>query len=208
MKHLTWHNTSIGKQQRRLRNGHGSFVIWLTGLSGAGKSTLANALESTLFQMGIHTYLLDGDNVRLGINSNLGFEQADRTENIRRVAETAKLFVDAGVVVIAALISPMQADRDMARQKFENEEFFEVFVDCPLAVCLERDPKGLYQKAIQGQIPNFTGVSAPYETPQSPHLTIRTDQKSVVESVNQILTFLMGRKLLPLSVAEALATTE
>lgn len=184
---ITWHEMSVSKQSRQERNGHRSFTVWLTGLSGAGKSTLANALDATLFEMGMHTALLDGDNLRKGINSNLGFGSEARNENVRRVAEVAKLFVDAGVIVIVAVISPMESEREDARQRFGKDEFFEVFVDCPIAVCQERDPKGLYKKALKGEISDFTGIDSPYERPSSPDVTIQTNIQSTQEGVHQII---------------------
>lgn len=195
-KNITWNTSKLTKSQRQQRNGYKSFVIWLTGLSGSGKSTIANELEHMLFNMGQQTYILDGDNIRFGINADLGFSDAHRKENIRRVAEVAKLFVDAGVIVIAALISPFEDDRRLARQKFDSEEFIEVFVDCPLDTCLERDPKGLYQKALTGQIREFTGVSSPYETPLHPEVVVHTHQSSVEECVSQIMNFINSREML------------
>jgi len=193
---LTWHENSISKENRREKNGHASFAIWLTGLSGAGKSTLANALEIALHQMDVHTHLLDGDNLRMGINSNLGFSEEDRQENVRRVSEVAKLFVDAGIVVIAAIISPMHADRNQAKQKFDQNEFFEIFVECPIDVCQKRDPKGLYQKALNGQISDFTGIHTPYEPPTHPDVIVPTDQLSVEEGVAKIIEVLKSRRVL------------
>lgn len=193
---VTWQKTSISKQDRRKKNGHASFAIWLTGLSGAGKSTLANALEVALHELGIHTYLLDGDNLRMGINANLGFSEENRKENVRRVSEVAKLFVDAGIVVIAAIISPIQRDREDAKRRFGQNEFFEVFVDCPIDVCQKRDPKGLYQKARNGQISNFTGLHSPYEAPSNPDIVVRTDRLSIEEGAAKVISFLKSRHLL------------
>lgn len=195
-KNITWNTSKLTKSQRQQRNGYKSFVIWLTGLSGSGKSTIANELEHMLFNMGQQTYILDGDNIRFGINADLGFSDQDRKENIRRVAEVAKLFVDAGVIVIAALISPFEADRELAREKFDAEEFIEVFVDCPLDTCLERDPKGLYQKALTGQISHFTGVSSPYETPLRPEVVVRTHEHTVDECVARIMEFINAKEML------------
>ncbi|RIV17116.1 adenylyl-sulfate kinase [Alicyclobacillaceae bacterium I2511] len=193
---LTWQSTTVGKQDRRQRNGHESFVLWFTGLSGAGKSTIANLLEQVLFAQGIHTYLLDGDNVRMGLNSDLGFSATERRENIRRVAEVAKLFVDAGVVTLTAFISPYQSDREMARSLFTDTEFVEVYVDCPIEVCATRDPKGLYLRAQSGQIKEFTGVAAPYETPQQPDIVLHTNLQTPLECVQQILGCLVSWGLL------------
>ncbi len=177
----------IDKMARRKLNGHDSRVLWFTGLSGSGKSTISNILEKELHARGIRTYLLDGDNVRHGLNRDLGFTDADRIENIRRVGEVAKLMVDAGVVVLAAFISPFQAERDMVRRQFDKGEFFEIFVDTPLEVAELRDPKGLYKKARRGEIPNFTGIDSPYEAPLNPELHIKTSMQSVEQAVKEIL---------------------
>ncbi len=179
----------IDKTSRRQLNGHGSQVLWFTGLSGSGKSTIANALEKVLHERGIRTYLLDGDNMRHGLNSDLGFTNADRVENIRRVGEVARLLVDAGVVVLTAFISPFQAERDMVRGLFEKEEFCEIFVDTPLEVAETRDTKGLYQKARRGEIPNFTGIGSPYQPPIKPEFHIKTTEQSVEQAVNEIMKF-------------------
>jgi adenylylsulfate kinase len=186
-RNLTAVTSSVTKGHRRQRNGHHSCVIWLTGLSGAGKSTIANACEQRLHAAGLHTYLLDGDNVRLGLNRDLGFSEGDRQENIRRVAEVAKLFVDAGTVVIVAFISPFTRDREQARALVQPGEFLEVFIDCPLAVCKTRDPKGLYARAEQGLIKDFTGVSAPYEAPVAPEVHLHTDRMTLDECVDRIV---------------------
>lgn len=181
------HKLEIDKEARRNLNSHTSKVLWFTGLSGSGKSTIANALEMKLHEQGIRTYLLDGDNVRHGLNSDLGFTDADRVENIRRVAEVAKLMVDAGVVVLTAFISPFQSEREMARSLFDEGEFVEIFVDTPLALAEERDPKGLYKKARRGEIPNFTGIGSPYEPPTSADLVVDTAADDVDALVEQIL---------------------
>ena len=183
----------VGKAARRTLNGHTSRVLWFTGLSGSGKSTIANALEKALHAQGIRTYVLDGDNVRHGLNSDLGFTDADRVENIRRIGEVAKLMVDAGVVVLTAFISPFRAERDMVRGLFEEGEFVEIFVDTPLAVAEVRDPKGLYQKARRGEIPNFTGIGSPYEAPLHPDVHIHTEHESVEETVSRLLAELSFR---------------
>jgi len=180
----------IDKLARRQLNGHTSRVLWFTGLSGSGKSTIANALERALHERGIRTYVLDGDNVRHGLNSDLGFKDADRVENIRRTAEVAKLMVDAGIVVLTAFISPFQAERVMVRNLFEDGEFTEIFVDTPLEVAEFRDPKGLYKKARRGEIPNFTGIDSSYEAPLEPELHIKTSEQSVEQAVNEIIKFL------------------
>lgn len=196
-RYLTWNDTPIQKADRRTKNGHHSFVLWLTGLSGAGKSTVANALQAVLHEQGMQAYLLDGDNLRMGLNSDLGFSADDRKENVRRVAEVSKLFVDAGTIVITALISPYQEDRDAARARYEGGEFVEVFVDCALEVCQERDPKGLYRRAKSGQITNFTGVQSPYERPTDPDIVLHTDQDSVAACVGQVLDWLRAKKYIP-----------
>lgn len=201
-QNLTWHQTQISKEQRREANRHDSYVIWLTGLSGSGKSTLATELERRLFTLGTHVYLLDGDNMRMGLNADLGFSDDDRQENIRRVSEVAKLFVDAGLIVIAATISPFQNDREVAKRKFSNHEFIEVYVDCPLDICVQRDPKGLYKKAQTGLITNFTGVDSPYEPPVDSDITVQTHQKSVSECVEQIMRFLGNQGLAPIPVGQ------
>ena len=179
-----WHETTINKVDRRQLNRHGSGVIWLTGLSGAGKSTLANELEKRLWSRSMRTYLLDGDNVRHGLNSDLGFTQEDRAENIRRVAEVSKLMVDAGLVVITAFISPFRAERQLARSLFGDGEFVEVFVDTPLVVAEQRDPKGLYRRARRGELKHFTGIDSPYEIPENPEIVIDTTSMSVQESAD------------------------
>lgn len=183
----------IVKQNRQKLNGHHSLIIWFTGLSGSGKSTLAGLVEERLFEMGIRTYLLDGDNIRQGLNSNVDFSDEGRKENIRRIGEVAKLFVDAGVVVLTAFISPFRSDRDRVRSIVENEEFIEVFVNCPVEICEQRDVKGLYKRARAGEIADFTGISSPFETPLKPELEIKTDQQSIDESVNRIVNFIMLR---------------
>ena len=177
----------IDKNARRTLNGHTSRVLWFTGLSGSGKSTIANALEKKLHAQGIRTYILDGDNVRHGLNSDLGFTDADRVENIRRIGEVAKLMVDAGIVVLTAFISPFRAEREMVRGLFEDGEFVEIFVDTPLDIAETRDPKGLYKKARLGEIPNFTGIGSPYETPETPDIHIHTETESVEHIVKRLL---------------------
>ncbi len=185
-----WQALDVDKQSRASIKQQTPRVIWLTGLSGSGKSTIANLLEKKLIANARHSYLLDGDNVRHGLNKDLGFTDADRVENIRRVAETAKLMVDAGLIVITSFISPFRAEREMARGMFETGEFFEIFVDAPLDVCEQRDPKGLYKKARTGQIKNFTGLGSPYEEPERPDLTIDTTELSTEQAVDEILALL------------------
>ena len=170
-----------------------SCVLWFTGLSGSGKSTIANELEKRLNEMGYHTYLLDGDNIRAGLNKDLGFTKEDRRENIRRIAEVAKLFVDAGIITITAFISPFREDREMAKNIIGEEDFIEVFVDTPLEECIRRDPKGLYKKALRGEIREFTGVDSPYEPPEKPTLHIY-GMKTIEENITKLLSFLKDRK--------------
>ncbi len=194
-KNIFWSEAKITRRERAAQMGHRGAVVWFTGLSGAGKSTIAQALERDLFRRGIHTYVLDGDNIRHGLNSNLGFAPEDRVENIRRVSEVARLMADSGVVVITAFISPYRMDRRRAREiALEgNSEFVEVFVDAPLSVCEARDPKQLYKKARAGEIREFTGISAPYEPPEDPEIVVHTDQATVEESIGVILEQLLPR---------------
>ena len=192
---IFWSESEITAERRALRNQHRGAVIWLTGLSGAGKSTIARSLERELFQLSMHTYVLDGDNLRHGLNANLGFAPEDRAENIRRVSEVAKLMADAGTVVITSFISPYRADRARARSIAlqAGAEFVEIFVDAPLAICEQRDPKGLYEKARAGELKGFTGIDAPYEPPMDPEITVHTDQQTPAECVNLILATLLPR---------------
>lgn len=185
----------ITKTDRFGLKGHKSCIVWFTGLSGSGKSTLANAVEQNLFEKGVHTYVLDGDNIRYGLNNNVDFSPEGRSENIRRIGEVAKLFVDSGTVVLTAFISPFHSDRDRVRALVGPEEFIEIFVDCPIEVCEQRDVKGLYKKARTGEIPDFTGISSPFEAPLHPELTLHTDQLSLEESVNVITDYILKRIL-------------
>jgi bifunctional enzyme CysN/CysC len=187
---LYWSRGKVTSRQRELRNGHPGCILWLTGLSGAGKSSIATELERVLFNRGCHVYVLDGDNIRHGLGSDLGFSPKDRTENIRRVGEVAKLFADAGVVCVTAFISPYREDRDMVRKIMPRGRFIEVFVNAPLEICEQRDPKGLYAKARAKEIKEFTGVSAPYEVPANPEIELRTDELTVAESVSRLVEFL------------------
>lgn len=171
---LVWHPHQVSRHERAAQKKQKPAIVWLTGLSGAGKSTLANALEGELFAAGFHSYLLDGDNIRMGLNKGLGFSDADRVENIRRIGEVAKLFVDAGLIAVTAFISPFRADREMVRALVGPGEFFEVHVNAPLELCEQRDPKGMYKKARAGQIKNFTGIDSPYEEPLKPEMVIDT----------------------------------
>ncbi|PAE33793.1 adenylyl-sulfate kinase [Bacillus sp. 7884-1] len=193
---ITWHHSSVTKKDRHLINGHKSCVLWFTGLSGSGKSTLANAVDRALFHEGVRTYVLDGDNIRHGLNSDLSFRPADRKENIRRIGEVAKLFVDSGLIVSSAFISPFREDRELVRQMYEAGEFIEIFVKCPIEVCENRDPKGLYKKARKGEIPEFTGISSPYETPYQPEIVIETDKMTIEQSVENIKIYLKNKKIL------------
>ncbi len=186
-------NYRISKNDRRELNGHGSVIVWFTGLSGSGKSTLANAVEQELFRQGIRTYVLDGDNIRHGLNNNVDFSAEGRTENIRRIGEVAKLFIEAGVVVLTAFISPFKSDRDRVRSLVGSEEFIEVFVDCPLEICEQRDVKGLYKKARAGEIADFTGISSPFEVPENPELTIATGTIPLHQSVEQVTNFILKK---------------
>ena len=188
-KHIVWHQTKITKQNRQKLNGHKSMMLWFTGLSGAGKSTVASALENKLYEKGIHTYLLDGDNVRHGLNQDLGFTSEDRKENIRRLAEIGKLFVDAGIVVLCAAISPFQKEREQAKQIVGKDDFIEVYIKCSVEECEKRDPKGLYKKARTGEIQQFTGISQPYEEPQHPDIIIDTTNQSIENSVFKLMKF-------------------
>lgn len=189
-KNITWHASEVTKEERQQRKNHKSAVIWFTGLSGSGKSTISVALEKALYNQQVHTYRLDGDNVRHGLNKNLGFSPDDRTENIRRIGEVSKLMVDAGLVTVTAFISPYQADRDVVRELLAEDEFIEVYTSCSLDECEARDPKGLYQKARNGEIQGFTGINAPYEEPQNPEIVIDTEQYSVEAAVTQIIDYL------------------
>jgi bifunctional enzyme CysN/CysC len=189
-QNIFWSAGKVTREARERRNRHKGAIIWLTGLSGAGKSTVATELERELFAMGIHTYILDGDNIRHGLSANLGFSPEDRTENIRRVAEVSRLLMDAGVLVITAFISPYRDDRRLARSLVNDGEFVEVYVNAPVEVCEQRDPKGLYKKARAGQIANFTGVSAPYEPPDQPEIVVHTDRQTPSECVAHIIDFL------------------
>lgn len=190
-ENIIWHNQNITKERRFSLLKQKPCVIWFTGLSGSGKSTIANAVEVELFKREIKTYLLDGDNVRHGLNKDLGFSEIDRIENIRRIGEVSKLFVDSGLIVLTAFISPFKSDRQIAKSLVKYDEFIEVFVDTPLDVCESRDPKGLYKKAREGAIKNFTGISSPYEPPEEPQIHIKTDKYSVSECTDIIINYLI-----------------
>ena len=194
-----WHGGEINRPERSQLLGHGGATLWFTGLSGSGKSTIAVALEQALYQRGVLVYRLDGDNIRLGINKNLGFSAEDRAENIRRVGEVSKLFVDGGVIVLSSFISPYLVDRQIVRELHEadNMPFIEVFVDCSLEAAEKRDPKGLYKKARAGEIKNFTGIDDPYEAPEAPEVHLHTDQQSLEEEVELLLDLLEKQGLVP-----------
>jgi adenylylsulfate kinase len=193
---IVWHQHEINKDTRGESLGQKPRVLWLTGLSGSGKSTLANLLEKKLHEKGKHTYLLDGDNVRHGLCGDLGFSDKDRVENIRRISEVAKLFVDSGMVVLTAFISPFQADRDFCRNLLADGEFIEVFVDTPLEVCEQRDPKGLYKKARSGEIKHFTGIDSTYEAPQSPEVHLQYQDEPAEQTAERLYTLLEEKGLL------------
>ncbi|OVE81637.1 adenylyl-sulfate kinase [bacterium K02(2017)] len=195
-ENVFWQQTKISKQDRQKLNQHKSFILWFTGLSGAGKTSLAVNLEQKLFNLGMRTYILDGDNVRQGINKDLAFDKASRVENIRRIGEVSKLILDAGTIVLSAFISPFQNDRDLVRSIVEKEEFIEIFVDCPLAICEERDTKGLYKKARRGEIKNFTGIDSEYEIPKHPDIVIDSHQNSIDDCTDQILHVLKTKSLI------------
>lgn len=186
MQHIHPHSHTIQRSDRISQQGHKPLVIWFTGLSGSGKSTVASALEKKLHDHGIRTYILDGDNIRSGLNKGLGFSDEDRKENIRRIGEVAKLFVDAGVVVLSAFISPFEEERALVKNTVGEAHYFEVFVDTPIEVCEQRDVKGLYAKARKGEIKNFTGIDSPFERPQNPHLIVQTHQETLEDSVEKI----------------------
>ena len=194
---IAWHNASVERAERARARGHRSAILWFTGLSGSGKSTLANAVNAALFKRGIATYVLDGDNIRHGLCKDLGFSDADREENIRRIGEVAKLFLDSGVIVLTAFVSPFRADRDKARALVEEGDFLEIHCDAALDVCESRDPKGLYARARAGQIKEFTGISSPYEAPENAELRIDTGGQELRESVEVVIRALQDRDVIP-----------
>lgn len=198
---ITWHEGKVTKEDREKLLGQKGVVLWFTGLSGSGKSTIARAVEKRLFEEGHLCYVLDGDNIRFGLNKNLGFSPGDRAENIRRISEVAKLFADAGVITLTAFISPYRADRDKARDLLKPGEFIEIYVDCPLEECEKRDTKGLYKKARAGEIKEFTGISAPYEEPFSPELVLDTAVETLEESVEKVITYLTERGILDVLIS-------
>ena len=186
---------TVTKEDRFRLNGHKGAVLWFTGLSGSGKSTIANLVDYQLYRHHCQSYILDGDNIRQGLNKDLGFSDADRVENLRRIGEVAKLFVDSGKIVLTAFISPFAKERERIRQLL-GEDFIEVYVKCPLEICEKRDPKGLYKRARQGLIPQFTGIDSPYEPPSAPELVLETDKESVEESAEKVLRFLQERDII------------
>ncbi|MBC8168472.1 MAG: adenylyl-sulfate kinase [Synechococcus sp.] len=194
---IVWHQASVDRDTRAEQRGHRSSILWFTGLSGAGKSTLANAVNAALFERGLATYVLDGDNVRHGLCKDLGFSDADREENIRRIGEVAKLFLDAGVIVLTAFVSPFRADRDKARALVNAGDFIEIHCAADLSVCEERDTKGLYAKARAGEIKEFTGISSPYEAPEQPELNVNTGNNSLDSCVEQVIRYLVDQTIIP-----------
>lgn len=197
-ENIVWHPHVVTRQQREQRNGHKGAVLWFTGLSGSGKSTLAGAVEAQLAALGIQTYLLDGDNIRHGLCRDLGFNEVDRQENIRRIGEVAKLMVDAGLIVATAFISPYQEDRLRVRELFEPEQFYELYVDTPIEVCEKRDPKGLYQLARAGKIPHFTGIDSPYQAPPNPELHL-DGLRSIDDSLAQVIQLLQQKNVISIA---------
>ena len=194
---VVWHPHRVSRKARERLKNHKSCILWFTGLPSSGKSTIAHELEYVLNGRGIHTYVLDGDDIRNGLNSNLGFSAEDRKENIRRAGEVVRLFVDAGIVVIAAFISPFAKDRKTVRELVKRQEFIEIYTKCPISVCRKRDSKGLYEKAMAGEIKDFTGVSHPYQVPHRPEVLLNTDKLSVKECVAKILDYLTSHNALP-----------
>jgi len=194
---IVWHQSTVSRKRREEKNLHKSVVLWFTGLSGSGKSTLAHAVEEKLYQLGLNTFVLDGDNVRHGLNKDLGFNNQDRKENIRRISEAAKLMLEAGVITLTAFISPFKAEREMARSLMPHGDFIEIHCYCPLEVCEERDVKGLYKRARNGEIKDFTGISSPYEAPVNPELKVDTNALSLEEAAQQVIALLHERHILP-----------
>lgn len=193
---IVWHLHPVTKENRAVQKKQRPCILWFTGLSGSGKSTIAGAVEQKLYELGHHTYLLDGDNVRHGLNKDLGFSDKDRVENIRRIGEMAKLFTDSGLIVLTAFISPFRADRRMVRNLVGQSEFIEVHMDTPLAECEQRDPKGLYKKARAGQIKNFTGIGSEYEKPESPEIVIKSAEFDIEACADQIIEYLQKNQMI------------
>jgi len=197
-ENTVWHEQHISKEQRASLKKQTPCLLWYTGLSGSGKSTVANAVDALLFKLGCHSYLLDGDNVRHGLNGDLGFSDAERIENIRRISEVAKLFLDAGLIVSTAFISPFASDRALAKEKLAEGEFIEVYIDTPISVCEQRDPKGLYKKARAGEIKDFTGIDSTYDIPQSPQIHVKTAEQSIEQCAQQIVDHLITQGFIKL----------
>lgn len=193
---IVWHHATVTREKREAQNGHKSFILWFTGLSGSGKSTLAHAIEERLHEIGCRTFVFDGDNVRHGLNKDLSFSEADRKENIRRIAEMCKLFIEAGVIALTAFISPFREDREKVRKMVCDGDFIEIHCDCSLSICEERDVKGIYAKARRGEIKHFTGISSPYEAPVNPEIYIDTGHTTLEQSVDIILDYLFKNELL------------
>jgi adenylylsulfate kinase len=196
-KNLTWHNGLVSRKDRESKHGHKGATVWFTGLSASGKSTIAHHLEKLLYNRGCSTYVFDGDNVRHGLCSDLSFSEDARSENIRRIGEMSKLFVDAGIIALTAFISPKQRDRDKIRELLGEGNFYEIFVDCPIEICEQRDPKGIYKRARAGEIKNFTGISAPYEPPSNPHLVIKSHREEAMDSARKVLNLLKQHEVIP-----------
>lgn len=193
---VTWHAHNITREDRQKLNGHRGAVLWFTGLSGCGKSSIANAVDQLLHERGVHTFVLDGDNIRMGLNRNLGFTPEDRTENIRRIGEVARLFADSAIIVLSAFISPYKSDRDLVRTLVPEGEFVEISVQASLETCESRDPKGLYKKARAGEIKNFTGLDAPYEAPEKPEIVLDSDNKGVEVLAREVIAYLVSKGIL------------
>jgi adenylylsulfate kinase len=193
---ITWHSAAVSREMREKQNRHKSVIVWFTGLSSSGKSTIAHVVEEQLHRMGCKTFVFDGDNVRHGLNKNLGFSREDRKENIRRIGEMCKLFIEAGVIALTAFISPYREDRNMIRQMAKDGDFIEIYCDCCLEVCESRDVKGIYARARTGEIPEFTGISAPYEIPESPEVIINTENITIGECVAKVINYLSERGII------------
>lgn len=192
-KHVVWHPVEVTREMRQILNGHKSVALWFTGLPASGKSTIAHATEKRLYEMGVRTYTLDGDNIRHGLCSDLGFSKEDRKENLRRTAEVIKLFLDAGLVVLSAFVSPLKEHREMVKSIIGEEDFIEIYCRCPVEVCEARDPKGMYKKAKLGEIKEFTGISSPYEEPENPDLILDTHLLSVEEAVEKVISLIRDK---------------
>ncbi len=201
-ENTVWHEQHISKEQRANLKDQKPCLLWYTGLSGSGKSTVANAVDALLFNLGCHSYLLDGDNVRHGLNGDLGFNDDSRIENIRRISEVSKLFLDAGLIVSTAFISPFAQDRASARAKLDAGEFIEVYIDTPISVCEQRDPKGLYKKARAGEIKDFTGIDSSYDTPENPEIHVKTAEQSIQECAEQIVNYLTEQGFIHINSAK------